>query len=356
MKINLEEIQKRIEAGLIRTEKHPLLDFHIYNYTKKTQYNNIWDEYTKMCRGLILDSEGNIISRPFPKFFNLNEVPETMFQSLPNELPAFLDKLDGSLGISYPDSNNLSIATRGGFTYDQALWATDWLHQKEYSVDDFKPYYTYCFEIVYPVSKNIVNYNDRSELVLLAVINNADGSEFDYVKEAEELELSYAQQYQFDRIDDAIHWLSHYKGSEKEGFVCRYSNGLRVKIKSDDYRRLHKILTGLSERDIWETLKSGESLDSILEIAPDEFYQWIKSTEQNLNKSKNHIISRGIAFSKEALKLHTRKEQALYINDHAPDISTVVFNLLDDNIDEAEEAAWRMIKPSGEVFKKTRCK
>lgn len=85
--IDLTELRKRIEAGLILTDKHPELDLYIYNYTKRTQYERMWDRYTRICRGLILNSSGNIVSRPFPKFFNLNETPETLAQNLPNEIP-----------------------------------------------------------------------------------------------------------------------------------------------------------------------------------------------------------------------------------------------------------------------------
>jgi len=125
-----QELVKRVEAGLITMHKHPFLDLEICNYTAKTQYNKMWDNYTLMCRGLILDSQHNIIAKPFPKFFNLNETPETSRSNLPNEIPKISEKLDGVLGILYPEKNKVAISSRGSFTSDQAIWATGWMRNE----------------------------------------------------------------------------------------------------------------------------------------------------------------------------------------------------------------------------------
>jgi RNA ligase len=45
---------------------------------------------------------------------------------------------------------------------------------------------------------------------------------------------------------------------------------------------LHRILTNISNRDIWEYLKEGKPLDDIIEKVPDEFYNWVKETKENL--------------------------------------------------------------------------
>jgi RNA ligase len=55
-----------------------------------------------------------------------------------------------------------------------------------------------------------------------------------------------------------------------------------MKIKGDEYKRLHRILTNISNRDIWEILKDGKSFDEILEKVPDEFYNWVKETARDL--------------------------------------------------------------------------
>ena len=135
-----------------------------------------------MSRGLILDSEHNILSKPFSKFFNLNETPETTISNLPVEVPLITEKLDGVIGILYPEKDKVAIASRGSFDSDFAIWATDWIRKKGYSLEDFKHGYTYCFEIIYPGSRIVVDYKGRSELVLLAVLSNEDKHELNHIK------------------------------------------------------------------------------------------------------------------------------------------------------------------------------
>jgi hypothetical protein len=73
VKIDLTELNKRVEQKLISVQKHPEADLYIYNYTPITQFKRHWDEYTLMSRGLILDGEGTVVARPFTKFFNYQE-------------------------------------------------------------------------------------------------------------------------------------------------------------------------------------------------------------------------------------------------------------------------------------------
>lgn len=346
-----QELIKRKDAGLITIRKHPVLDLEICNYTPKTQYDKLWDAYTIMCRGLILDSEHNILSKPFSKFFNLNEIPETTITNLPAEVPSITEKLDGVLGILYPESGKVAIASRGAFDSEFAIWATDWLRKKKFDIGDFKQGYTYCFEIIYPGSKIVVDYKRRSELVLLAVLSNENKYELNHIKEAQELNLSYAKEFQFDDLAKAEKYLAEVQGINQEGFVCRYLNGLRLKIKSEDYRRLHKILTGFSAKDVWDALRQGKNLDALLNVVPDEFYQWIKKTESELQQSKNKIIEDATIIFQEAGKLSSRKEQALYVLKYTQKqkgLSGVVFSLLDGRNEKAEEAAWKIIEPNAD--------
>ncbi|MCX9084214.1 MAG: hypothetical protein OIN87_05360 [Candidatus Methanoperedens sp.] len=214
------------------------------------------------------------------------------------------------------------------------------MRQKGFIIDDFKPEYTYCFEIIYPGSRIVVDYKGRCELVLLGVLNKENNHELDHGKEAQEMGLTCAREFHFEELDHAQDYLAKMQGIDHEGFVCRYSNGLRLKIKSDDYKRLHKVITGFSEKDVWEALKQGKTLDD---------------TESDLRSSKDNIIEKATVMFRDANKFSTRKEQAAYVLNHAyPEgIRAVVFSMLDGRIGKAEEAAWNMIQPcSSESFAK----
>ena len=82
MKYNLKVLEEYIDKGLVVKQNHPTLPLSIYNYSRTTQYDGMWDDITLNCRGLVLDNEGNVIAKPFPKFFNYEEhKPE----DIPNE-------------------------------------------------------------------------------------------------------------------------------------------------------------------------------------------------------------------------------------------------------------------------------
>jgi RNA ligase len=80
MKYNLELLHKHyIDKGLVVKQNHPTLPLSIYNYSRTTQYDGNWDRYTLACRGLVLDNEGNVIAKPFPKFFNYEEIKDDKY-------------------------------------------------------------------------------------------------------------------------------------------------------------------------------------------------------------------------------------------------------------------------------------
>ncbi|TYL12717.1 hypothetical protein MTAT_19590 [Moorella thermoacetica] len=119
----LEEFAPYIEKGLITATHHPDdFDIVILNYTNKCQYDACWDAITTKCRGLILNTKtGEVLARPFDKFFNFFEIKDP----LPPGIPEVTVKMDGSLGISYRLNGRLLWATRGSFTGPQAMAAQE---------------------------------------------------------------------------------------------------------------------------------------------------------------------------------------------------------------------------------------
>ena len=81
---------------MLYKQVHPTLPLTIWNYSEKVQYEGLWNDITLMCRGLVTDDEGNIVARPFKKFFNLDEGKHTPT----SEFDVYM-KLDGSLGILF---------------------------------------------------------------------------------------------------------------------------------------------------------------------------------------------------------------------------------------------------------------
>ena len=167
----LEKLNKYYEDGLLYKQVHPSLPLTIWNYTEKVQYENLWDEVTLMCRGLVTDDTGDIVATPFQKFFNIEE---GKFE--PTEKFEVYEKMDGSLGIVFWYRGQWVVATRGSFTSDQANKAREILIK--YNTDIMFRHLTFCFEIIYPENRIVLDYGNDEKLVLLGTFDK-NGKEMD---------------------------------------------------------------------------------------------------------------------------------------------------------------------------------
>jgi RNA ligase len=190
---DIELFDRMQNEKFIRQQTHPTLPLNIINYTEQAQYKREWNEVTLNCRGLIYNYDtGEIVARGFPKFFNWDDSS----QPYPPHGPVLRSpKMDGSLGILYPDySDNphtviWRVATRGSFASDQASWATStlWLQHAAGDLDltDLNPAKSYLCEIIYPENRIVVDYGTQERLTLLDVLDTATGKtdleEFDRV-------------------------------------------------------------------------------------------------------------------------------------------------------------------------------
>ena len=327
-------LTQMVNEKLVSVQKHPEVDLFIYNYTPKVQYEKIWNPITLITRGLILDSEMNIVARPFGKFFNLEEHSESEIPNIPFEV---YEKMDGSLGILYWINDNPFIATRGSFTSDQSVKATEILHEK-YS-DTFirlDRNSTYLFEIIYPQNRIVVDYGNTEDLFLLARIDNETGQDLPVYEST-----GFKVVKKYDGINE-INKLKYLEEQNKEGFVIVFKNGFRVKVKFSDYVRLHRIITGVSNIAIWEYLSEDKPFDEMLEKVPDEFYDWVKSVQLDLANKFSKILYESQSVFKE---METRKETALYFQQQK--YPSVLFSMLDGK--KPDKIIWRMIRP---VFSK----
>jgi len=279
----LEKLQPYIDSGLVKVGQHPTLDLYIANYTQTCQFTKAWDEITLMCRGLIFNSKGEIIAQPFPKFFNLEEL-ERSGQKLPNGRCDVYEKLDGSLGILFSYQGEIILATRGSFVSDQAVRGMEILKAK-HGLRWFWDQYTYLFEIIYPENRIVLSYDNLEDLVLLGIIDK-QGNDFMLKHMEGAYPGPYALHLGQHRLQD-IDRMRPYLTAKTEGFVLVWPDGFRVKVKGDDYVRLHRIMTGVTERRVWEKRSqkywfSEVDFEEWLQDVPEEFEAWIRKTAVDL--------------------------------------------------------------------------
>ena len=341
-KVEWNVLNTYIEQSLIVANKHPEYDLWILNYSPKAQSKKFWDEYTMSCRGMVIDADGKILARPLQKFKNFEEhQPSDIDMSMDYEV---FEKMDGSLIIVfyYEPRMQWIVASRGSFISEQSIEATKMLGLKH---NKLNPTCTYLFEILYPENRIVVDYGDRRELVLLTNIITATGEEIPN----EKLVALYSdlftvvKKYEMDNVND----LSELKALEEdnfEGFVIRFADGFRVKVKFSEYVRLHGILTNVSNLTVWEHMRDNYEFDELLDRVPDEFYDWLKRTAKKLQDDYDGIELLSIKEFIRIYYINKITERAAFaemakLSDHRG----ILFKLYDKR--PYAEIIWKQIRP-----------
>ncbi|WP_309735259.1 RNA ligase [Chamaesiphon sp. OTE_75_metabat_556] len=325
-----------IEQGYIIRQTHPSLPLTIYNYTAKAQFDRYWVAETLHCRGLVLDADYQPIARPLPKFFNLSEHQDT----LPEGVPEIYEKLDGSLIMLFCYQGQWEVASRGSFASDQAQMARVLLADRQADLDKLDRKYTYLFEIIYPSNRIVVDYGAAQRLVLLAAVHTQTGAELALARVDW---IDRAQTYPATTLPE---WVKSIEASQAElnnheGFILKWPNGFRLKYKLADYVRLHRIITRIQAKDIWECLSQNQSLEQFLDSVPDEFYNWVKDTKLELEAKYQAIETE----CQQAFKdLGNRRETAMYFQTQT--YPGVLFLMLDGR--DYGQVIWKLIKPGYE--------
>lgn len=339
----LLELNAMIAGGFISCRKHPAADLFIYNYTARAQYENVWNEATLNCRGLIADARGDIVARPFRKFFNWDQL-----ERLPDGLYNVYEKLDGSLGITYWHNDQVSLATRGAFESEQAIYGTQMLRAHP-MVRSLLRDVTYLFEIIYPENRIVVQY-PHPRLVLLGAIVTATGEDVTpFIRDHPLLrKFDAPRQYPPDLLEN----LASMNLPNHEGFVLHWpTTGERVKIKFEDYKRLHKVLTGITAKRVMEDyLMTGQSMDALYERVPDEFAGWLRDTVEGLRRQylrHDTLALAEFAQAQDDASGWTRKDYAMRFT-KSP-YSAVLFKMLDGQ--SYDQLIWKMVKPDTTAFR-----
>ncbi|MFF3604831.1 RNA ligase [Streptomyces sp. NPDC002463] len=356
-----DELAAALANGHVTRKHHPELPLSIYTYTRACQYAQVWNRVTTRCRGLVADdTTGRIVALPLPKFFNLSEHAggRPYAPPLPDEPFEVYDKVDGSLAVVFHYADRWHVASKGSFTSGQATWAQRRLDAAD--TTGLTPGVTYLAEMLYPGNRIVVNYGERRDLVLLAAFR-ADGTELPLAEAAEGWQPlgSVVRTWPAMGVDELVALTesntlpggARATGTDAEGFVLRFASGMRAKAKLSEYVRLHKVLTGVTERDIWRShgiqrfaalpagelakglgcavtdveASGGKPLDALLEQVPDEFDAWVREVITRLEAAADdreravdeayarlaHLADDRAAFARAASGLTDRALRAL---------------------------------------------
>ena len=221
---------------------------------------------------------------------------------------------------------------------------------------DYEGFSAKQHDFQYVPSTALVDYKGEEKLVVLGAIHTETGNE------VPDSSLFFLQESGFELVMTYKTWGEGYDllkeeiQKDREGYVVKFKNGFRMKIKGEEYKRLHKILTNFSSKDIWELLRDGKPMDEFLDRVPDEFYKWVKQQVSSFEYAKYRI-------GEHCGKIHdyfrygkygdvdpepTKKDFALHLE--KCDVETfyrpILFAMWDGK--PYEHIIWRIMKPKYE--------
>lgn len=307
----------------------------IFDYTEKATYDRLWTPETTICRGLVVESDPpcRVIARAFDKFHNLGEsgIERASIEAVTsrgNDYEVW-SKMDGSMVLLWWDGQTWRTSTRGSFTSEQARAALVWI-RAHVSPWDLDPRTCYVGEWIGPDNRIVVNY-PQHEWVLTGARN------MDTMQEAHRAELH--------RIADQIgvrscpFWIARDFSEilaaqviERgiEGWVLRWSDGFRVKVKTEEYLAIHRLISNLTPRRIHEALCTG-AYAQYLTALPEEYRPEAERIASEITSQATTLTTKAHAVFSDLRPLLSdgRKAFALEAVKH-PDVRPYLFLLADD--------------------------
>lgn len=339
-------LQEEVANGNVAEVKGPD-GLSLYCYTRKCAYERNWNPTTTVARGIILDHEAQEIrATPFPKFFNYGEIPH---EEVPRGVPfRVFEKVDGSMITVFHHKGRLLTATKGSFQSDQAKWAADQLADSGAGKHLF-PSHTYVMEAVYPENRIVVKYN-FSGLVLLGAYteHGLEWEHKDLVSLSGKLGCWYAKEIPAHSCLDHLASKASSLKSDEEGWVVRFDDGFRLKIKGDEYCRLHRLISRVTPLAVWEAFKEGKHAEVVKDI-PEEFHSDFWQIVATLTGQGLDVIGKVSRAAKENESL-SDKELGLKLHTLDPQVRKLIFPYRKAGgalVGKAKEAVYDMIRPTG---------
>ena len=240
------------------------------------------------CRGIIFDSKtGDIIRRPFHKFFNVNEREETQEHAVDMSGDyTILEKLDGSMIAPFIVNGEMIWGTKMGAT-DVAKPVEEFVKNNP-QYDEFRYLigsgFTPIFEWCSRKQRIVLDYRE-DQLVLTAIRDIKTGEYASYdrlVSLAKSYDIPVIRQWDKVLVEQ---WHNAVQRGNKtlssfvtfvrdlediEGFVVRFSDGHMLKLKCDWYVQIHKAKEKiLQDRNIVELILDNK-LDDVKAHLPQE--------------------------------------------------------------------------------------
>lgn len=355
-----------VETGLVARQRHREFPLDIFAYGRKAVSEQLWDGVTSRCRGIIVNREtGEVVARPFEKFHNFgsSNMPETdpAFNiELFKRQPVIWEKLDGFMCTLYTWDGVDYLASKGSFHSVHAKWATAWYRNRFGKTAGWPTGYTPVFEGLCQSLRIVVDYKEREELVLLGLINIEGGGE--YIGDALDdlaVERGLTTPDTFTMSWQEARDTTIKVAYNEEGYVMVWDNPdgppTRLKLKYIEYLRLHRMVTGVSPKRVWEVLSSEQTaeLTEWLKQSTPWFSHFVNKWTRVLETEYSRIAGEShtrfqcadiMVKAKGDLAFHElRKAYALeFMREDNKEFAPVLFAMLDGK--DIQPVIWKLVK------------
>jgi len=349
----LPAIEGRAEFTVARKEGYTVINYNVMfedTFPEVIHHNDLranHDHYEvenfnarvrRECRGIIFDAEtGDIIRRPFHKFFNVNERTETQDHIVDLSQPhVILEKLDGSMIVPFLLNGEIRWGTKMGLT-DVAAPVEEFVKNSnieyvDYARDLLELGFCPIFEWCSRKQKIVLDYGQEDQLILTAVRE---------IKTGKYMPLNYYNRglYDipevrgFDPITDMKAFLEYVSTlTDVEGFVIRFADGHMAKVKCHWYLQIHKAKEAiLQDRNIVELILE-EHLDDVKAHLIDEDRVRITKFESDFNNAVYRVVDK-IQADHLALKVAGMDRKAFALNEaqkHDAFVRPILFRIFDE--------------------------
>ena len=257
MQFDISRLENYIGSTSMCKETHPNGLIHIYGYYSDSTTPSVpnWDDLNINCRGLILDNKGNVVERPFPKFWTFKQylsrhhilLNDNQILSIPEGKFRLLEKIDGTMVCLYWINNKPFLSTQRSFSNIRSIYATKILYQKyEHLFSKIDRRLTYVFEAVYPETNVLIDYGNTRDLYLIGILDKSTGIPLSLQEIGFPICHDYSSEYS--HIQD-FNQLVNLNITNQEGFVVYFSNGKMMKIKFPWYQTAHHLLDTFFHQD-----------------------------------------------------------------------------------------------------------
>jgi len=314
-KLNLKEIEKLVEQykSIFYKRENDIFVLFKYRYYAPEIY--LENPKLRELRGIIFNKHtGEIVQRPFHKFFNHDE-PNCTIDYTTNAMET--EKYDGSMIASTIYNDELFVSTTGNLKSSIAEMGRNFIINHNNYVDIIKDFenYTVLFEYITPKNRIVIDYK-KENMILLAIRNKKTGK---YLSTYEIMELGEYYKIPSIEVKDGIPLskiVEKVKRMEGVEGAVAYTDNDMVKIKTMWYLERHRLFTNkLDKREIAEAFFSNKI---------DDYYSLVDGhKKEELDEIVNEIISllteyTNVLNSIDYSKYPTKKELVEYCIKNIP--------------------------------------